>query len=525
MSRALVVIAAGLLFVVLLVVWHRGGFGSAGLKPVLIGSKKFPESQLLADMLTELVKQRGIPVDQRPGLGGTLIAFSALETGAIDVYVEYTGTGQQEILKEEGGDTSAQQVYKRVREQFEARWNLIWLDPIGFEDKYGLAMRAKAAADAHIKTISELVPAARGLAFGPTHEFLNRKDGYPRLKEIYGLEFARAEPMEHGLAYKALLGGSIDVIDVYTTDGNLDPQTVTVLEDDKHAFPPYFAAPVARQDTMQRVDGLRDALNGLAGRIDDRTMQALNHRVESEKIPSRQVAREFLEKQGLISAQSDGTADSGRPRGLLSYMWIHRRDLAELTAQHLYLTGVSMTLAVLVGIPLGILISRFTRIAGAVLGTAGILQTVPSLALLAFMIPYLGLGEPPAIAALFLYGLLPVVRNTYTGLRGVDPALLEVAEGMGLTRWQRLTLVELPLASAVIMAGVRTAVVIAIGTATLAAFIGAGGLGNPIVTGLTLNDDIIILSGAVPAALLAIVVDLVLGRVERLVVPRALVRI
>jgi osmoprotectant transport system permease protein len=524
-TRALVVIVACFMVVLLLAFWHRAQNGASSTA-IIVGSKKFPESELIADMLVDILRARGYTVEERQGLGGTAIAFKALQTGAIDVYVEYTGTGLQEILKEETGGT-AQQVYDRVREQFASRWRLEWLRPIGFEDKYALAMRLDQARRLGVETISQLVPPARTLRFGPSHEFLDRKDGYPRLRAVYGLDFATRAPMDHGLAYRALLDEKIDVIDVYTTDGNLDPTTVAVLIDDKHVLPPYYAAPVVRQDALDRNPGLRDALDALAGRIDDKTMQALNRRVEMDKVSSARVAREFLEKQGLVAAStSDADSDAApRQRGLLGYMWAHRRELANLTGQHLYLTGVSMALAVIIGIPLGIAITRFRPAAGPVLGTASILQTVPSLALLTFMIPYLGLGEPPAIAALFLYGLLPIVRNTYAGIRAVDAGLLEVAEGMGLTAWQRLWLVELPLASAVIMAGVRTAVVIAIGTATLAAFIGAGGLGNPIVSGLTLNDDVIILSGAVPAALLAIGVDLLLGRLERLIVPRALARV
>lgn len=516
MRRSLTVVLIGLSLVAALVCWQWWG----STRPVVIGSKVFPESRLLATMLSDLVRQRGIPVQVNENLAGTLIAFSALQSGAIDCYVEYTGTGLQEILKEPVNG-SPQQVFDRVRTEFERRWQLLWLDPLGFNDSYALAMRADAADRLQLRTISALVPLSPRLTFGASHEFLSRQDGYIGLRRVYGLQFGRNAPLQHGLAYRALLEGKVDVIDANTTDGNLDPASIVVLDDDKHFFPPYYAAPVVRADALRRKPALREALNELAGRIDDPTMKRLNHEVESERKPTREVARDFLQQQGLLArdALQDRDEDT-QQSGLLAYMWAHRLDLEKDTLQHLYLTGVSMLLAILVGIPLGILITRWTAAAGAVLGTAGILQTIPSLALLAFMIPYLGLREPPAIAALFLYGLLPIVRNTYTGIRGVDRALLEVAMGMGLTPWQRLTLVELPLAAGVIMAGVRTAVVIAIGTATLAAFIGAGGLGNPIATGLSLNDTQVILSGAIPAALLAVVVDLLLGLVERRIVPR-----
>ena len=194
----------------------------------------------------------------------------------------------------------------------------------------------------------------------------------------------------------------------------------------------------------------------------------------------------------------------------------------DLTLQHLQLSGLAVLLAILLAVPLGIAASRLPLLRRLSLGAAGVIQTVPSLALLAFMIPLpgLGLGARSAIAALVLYAVLPILRNTYTGIVEVDPDLLEAAEGMGLRPRQILTRVQLPLAVRTIMAGVRTAAVISVGVATLAAFIGAGGLGEPIVTGLELNDTDLILSGAAPAALLAVLVDLALGLLERALAPR-----
>jgi osmoprotectant transport system permease protein len=254
-------------------------------------------------------------------------------------------------------------------------------------------------------------------------------------------------------------------------------------------------------------------------------MRRLNYRVEEEGGSYAQVAKDFLVSEGLLKGESSPSAVSGavarQEQGLGDYLWSRRAETGRLTLEHLCLTFTAVLLAVAVAIPLGIFLAGRKLLAGPFLGAAGIIQTIPSLALLAFMIPVpgLGLGARSAIAALFLYALLPILRNTYTGIRGVEADLVEAAQGMGLTPRQILRRVKLPLAMPTIMAGVRTATIISIGIATLAAFIGAGGLGDPIVTGLQLNDTSMILSGAIPAALLAVAVDLLLGLVEKGLAP------
>jgi osmoprotectant transport system permease protein len=197
-------------------------------------------------------------------------------------------------------------------------------------------------------------------------------------------------------------------------------------------------------------------------------------------------------------------------------------DLWYAAFQHIELVLISMAIAIIVSIPLGVAITRLPYLKTWILGGAGILQTIPSLALLGFMIPIFGIGMKTAIAALFLYSLLPIVRNTYTGIQDVDRSIIESAQGMGLTNLQILFKVELPLALSVIMAGIRTATVINVGTATLAAFIGAGGLGDFIFLGITRNIDALVLLGALPAAVLALVLDFLLGFMEQLTKPRGL---
>ncbi|HEV2353601.1 MAG TPA: ABC transporter permease/substrate-binding protein, partial [Puia sp.] len=200
---------------------------------------------------------------------------------------------------------------------------------------------------------------------------------------------------------------------------------------------------------------------------------------------------------------------------LWEFMHQQSTKLLQQTAQHIGLTFISLFLTVLIALPVGIYITRHRGIAGIVLGAAGVLQTIPSIALLGFMIPLLGIGPLPAITALFLYALLPVIRNTYTGIEGVDPGVREAAVAMGMTATQRLFRVDLILAFPVIMAGIRTATVINVGVGTLAAYIAAGGLGEFIFGGIALNNTNMILAGAIPAALLAIVLDWLLSLIQR----------
>jgi osmoprotectant transport system substrate-binding protein/osmoprotectant transport system permease protein len=299
-----------------------------------------------------------------------------------------------------------------------------------------------------------------------------------------------------------------------------------LLQDDRHFFPPYDAAPVARMDMLQRHPEVADVLEELSFRIDDAQMRRLNHRVEAGGGDFAKVAHDLLVEEGLLDPSQARPQGGGGPEelGLAAFFWNNRAATVQRIGEHLLLTAMAVLLAILVSIPLGIGLTRREQLAAPVLGATGVIQTVPSLALLAFMIPVpgLGLGARSAVAALFLYALLPIVRNTYTGIREVDPDLVEAARAMGLTDGQILWHVQLPLATRTIMAGIRTSTVISIGVATLAAFIGGGGLGDPIVTGLQLDNINMVLSGAIPAALLALLVDGGLGRLERRLVPKGL---
>jgi osmoprotectant transport system permease protein len=271
------------------------------------------------------------------------------------------------------------------------------------------------------------------------------------------------------------------------------------------------------------------ALAELSGRIDERTMRALNRRLEVDGVPAAVVARDALDALGLIARvgrDSSNVSSGERPSVRESFtraIVVDRAAFVQRLLRHILLSAASLALAALVAIPFGLTLERRRRLAEPLVRLVGLLQTIPGIALLAFMIPLLGIGVAPALVALFAYSLYPIVRNTYSGVRDADPSAVSAAHALGMTDGQVLRYVRLPLAAPTIMAGVRTAAVINVGTATLAAFIGAGGLGEPIVTGLALSDTGLILAGAVPAAALAIVVDLGLAACERAVTPKGLV--
>ncbi|MET3317429.1 ABC transporter permease [Peribacillus butanolivorans] len=207
---------------------------------------------------------------------------------------------------------------------------------------------------------------------------------------------------------------------------------------------------------------------------------------------------------------------------LLDFLQTNWLELLYKVWEHLYISMIAVFLGILVAVPLGILLTRMKKSASIIIGIANIMQTLPSLAVLAFFIPFLGVGKTPAIIALFFYSVLPILRNTYTGIKGVNKNLLESGRGIGMTSWERIRLVEFPLALSVIMAGIRTASVYLIGWATLASFIGGGGLGDYIFIGLNLYQTEYIIAGAVPVIIMAILVDYVFSIIERKVVPKGL---
>jgi osmoprotectant transport system permease protein len=370
-----------------------------------------------------------------------------------------------------------------------------------------------------LRTLSDLGRASPQLVAGLTPDFIGRPDGLPALEQTYGFRPRAVRSLLQAVKYTAIAAGSVDVIDGYSTDGLIARHGLVVLEDDRDLFPPYEAAPLVSARLAHELPAAVRALERLSGRLDVRTMRALNRRVEVDGEDVRVVARDALREMGLVAFGATAEATPRGDGGFFSYLWAHRAETARQLGRHLLLVAISLAAALLVAIPLGLSLERWRAGAEWALRGTGVLQTIPSIALLAFMIPLLGIGVLPALVALFLYSLYPIVRNTYTGVRDAAPEAVASARALGMADGQLLRYVRLPLAAPVIMAGVRTAAVINVGTATLAAFIGAGGLGDPIVAGLALSDARMILAGAIPAAALAILVDLGLGAVERAVRP------
>jgi osmoprotectant transport system permease protein len=473
-------------------------------QPVVhIGSKRFTESYILAEIMARTVGAAGeARALHQPGLGNTAILFSALKSGAIHAYPEYTGTIAFELL-------GLQQVPDLAGlNRLLAPHGLAAGVPFGFGNSYALAMRAARATDLGIARLSDLARHP-GLRLALSQEFLNRRDGWPALRAAYRLAFTDVRGLDHGLAYEALAGGQADVIDAYSTDAKIARYRLRVLQDDRHFFPAYDAVVLYRRDFEQRYPRSWESLRGLAGRINAEQMTEMNAAAELSGASFGAVAQAFLDSRPAGAREAAG----GQRTFLLA---LAGPDLWRLTLEHLLLVVSSLALGVAIGVPLGIWAERAPRARAWIMGAAGVLQTVPSLALLAFLIAALDrIGTAPAIIALFLYSLLPIVRNTESGLAGVPGALKQSATALGITDWPRLTLIELPLAARTILAGVKTAAVINVGTATIAAFIGAGGYGERIVAGLAVNDHALLLAGAVPAALMALAVQWGFDLLER----------
>jgi osmoprotectant transport system permease protein len=468
---------------------------------ITVGSKAFPESLILGEMLAQLAREAGAEAHhgRTRGLGGTRVLWEALVKGDIDAYPEYTGTLREEIFAGRGLRD------EEALRQALAEKGLRMGRSLGFNDTYALGMREETAARLAIKTISDLKNHPE-LTLGFSNEFLKRGDGWPSLQARYGLPQRNVKGLEHALAYDALRSGAIDVMELYSTD--IRVQHIRVLRDDLGHFPPYHAVVVYRAELEQTAPQVVAAWRRLEGTISEEEMAAMNARVKLLQESDSRVAADFLRSR--LRAEVTLNEES---------LWAR---LGRTTWEHLLLVSVSLAAAVVVAVPLGIVAARRPQLGHGLLAAAGVVQTIPSLALLVFLIPILHLGARPAIAALFLYSVLPILRNTAAGLRGVAPELREAAEALGLSSLGRLRIVELPLASRAILAGIKTSAVINVGTATLGGFVGAGGYGQPIFQGLTLQNNALVLEGAVPAALLALAVQGLFELVERGLVPRGL---
>ena len=469
----------------------------AAATPVKVGSKRFTESYVLAEIAKRALADAGFAVEHRQGMGGTIITWRALETGGIDLYPDYTGTIAREILADHPVAT-----LEDLRRALLAR-GIGMTASLGFNNTYALVVRRQDADRFGLRRISDLRQHP-SLRLALTHEFLERTDGWRPLSARYGLAMANVRGIEHALAYAALANGEIDLTDGYSTDARLAAGDFVVLEDDRRFFPRYEAVFLYRRDLDPKAV---QALSALGGAIPEASMIRMN--AEAERTGNAAAAARLFFGSG---------GEAGDGRGTLA------SRVTQWTVRHLQLAGVSLLLALLIGIPLGILASRPGVTGRIILATTGIIYTIPSLALLALLvpIPFFGISTRTVVVALLLYSLLPIVRNTASGLQDISRSIRESAAVLGLTPWAQLTRVYLPMASRTILSGVKTSAVINVATATLAALIGAGGLGEPIFIGLSLNDHTMILEGAVPVAVLALAVETAFGWLDRWLIPRGL---
>jgi osmoprotectant transport system permease protein len=471
---------------------------SLDAQTITIGSKKFTESYVLGEIAKRALHDAGFSVEHKQGMGGTIILWEALRASQIDAYPEYTGTIAEEILRDRRVDSTA-----KMSEGL-ARFGVAMTAPLGFNNTYALVMRRTEAARLGLRTISDLRTHPE-LKLGLTHEFLDRQDGWQPLRARYRLPQQNVSGIDHGLGYAALANGSIDVKDAYSTDAKIGEYDLIALTDDLHFFPKYEAVFLYRQSLPAAAGNV---LHRMEGQIDEARMIRLNAEAERTKDYARAASLYF---------QDAGTSSTAGGESF-------SHKLMRWTLRHLQLAGLSLLLAILVGLPLGIVASRGGALSHFILGFAGVVQTIPSLALLALLVPvpFFGISARTAIAALFLYGLLPIVRNTATGLQDIAQPIRDSAIALGLEPMAQLRKIYLPIASRSILAGIKTSAVINIGTATLAALIGAGGLGEPILSGLNLNDHATILEGAIPAALLALIVQWSFDLLDRVLIPKGL---
>ena len=431
MKSIALVILAGILFTVI------GIAGCSQNATFVIGSKQHTESHTLGELLAQTLETAGYTVDRKFNLGGTKIVFNALEQGEIHAYAEYSGTIQEVILKE-SRTLSLEEIADALAQQ-----GIQALDPFGFNNSYAIGIHADLAAETNLAKVSELRNFP-DLRFFFSHEFLEREDGYPSMKAHYGLPQS-ADGIEHALALRAIVAREIDVTDLYTTDAEIDHFNLVVLEDDLEYFPKYLALPIVRADLPADV---KELLNVAANSLTDKSMSGLNYKVHIEGMAAADVAKEFL---NTLNVQSTHVTETLFDK------------LVERTIEHLYLAGIALFAATVVALTISLAVYSIPWLSKPIAYVAGLLQTIPSLALLALMVPIFGIGTLPAIVALFLYSLLPIIRTTVTALSTVDPVLVQVAEGLGYTRAQTLTYIKIPLSMPAIFAGIRISAILCIG--------------------------------------------------------------
>lgn len=498
-------------------------------KSITIGSRDFPESVLIAEILSTAIEENtDIKVERKFNLGGVKINLAAMQSEKLDIYPDYSGSLIHNLLGEY--DTKAY-LDNYLKETLDHKYDFALSKALGFDNSFVLAVRKDFANEHKLKSISDLKSymdkhPQEKLKVAFKHSFIKRPDGYKQIQEIYGINFKNLRAMEYNIALQNLINGKLDIIDSFSTDSRMKHPSIVSLEDDRHALLAYSAVFVSQNKTLENHPELKKILNKLSNRLSNKKMLELNARVEQGET-YHNVALSFLEELQKTNTENStnhkrrSTSSQNNSQNKISDSQIQARlkqDLPLLQkafAEHLKLSLTATFFASLIGIIIGILISYQPRLAKIVLGLISITQTIPSLALLALLIPLVGLGFYPAITALFIYALLPVIQNTYTGISSIENKYIELANSLALSEFKTLARIKLPLALNFIIAGVRTSLVICIGTATLATFVGGGGLGDLIKAGIDLNSNYLISLGAVPAALLALASSLVLSKIEK----------
>ena len=475
-------------------------------RPVIVASKSFTEAVIVGEVLTILLNAEGIEARHKAALGGRPLVWNALLSGSVDVYGDYTGTIVRETLAplKLPDNTDLAPIL--------AGMGIGISKSLGFNNTYTIGMRRDRAKTRGIGKISDLA-SHRDLVIGLDAEFIEREDGWPSLVRHYGLRPKKVIGMEHDISYKALVSGNVDAINLYSTDAEINSYDIRVLTDDKHLFTDYQAVFLYRLETAHQVPGLLSTIQQLEGQIDEAQMVAMNASSRVHGTSENAVASRFLHDQGLIEEY---------PTEDISWLRQHLKRMAEAVIPHFVLVFLPLALNISTAIPLGILAAHRPSIGRLILGFASILQTLPTLALLVLFIPILGIGYPPALLALYIYGLLPILKNTYLGIESVPANLKETAEALGLSWRRQLFYLELPLAAPMILAGVKMAAVINVGTATIGAIIGAGGFGQIILAGIRHDDWRLVLEGAIPSGLMALGIQWLFSAIELGLTPRGL---
>ena len=473
-------------------------FSQTNQKKIVVGSKIFTEGYLLSELIAQKLENKGFIVERRFGLGGTGILFEAISSEVIDIYPEYTGTISKSLLNTSQTIKDYDVLYQKL-----SNMGYEISKSFGFNNTYAIAMRQDTANKLQISKISHLKNHPH-LQVAFSHEFLNRADGYPGLQQIYTLNFSKVRGIQHALAYNALSSNQIDLTDIYSTDAKVQSLGLKVLEDDLLFFTEYLPVALVKKGFKEKFPDAWAVIQNLENSIDEPTMISMNSKVDIDKIPYEKVIADFIQPFSTFQTES-----------LFS-------RVMQRTKEHLLLVLIALFVSLLIGFPLGILATENKILEKVILNITSLVQTIPSLALLCFLIPFFGIGEISALIALILYGLLPIVVNTFTGITTIDKKHIEVAYALGLSWWESLIYIKVPIASPSILAGIKTSVIIGIGTATLSALIGAGGYGVPIMTGLALTDSSKIFEGAVPAAIMAIFANIILEKINKILIPKGL---